>query len=457
MSARKALSVLFILLSSVCGAQTETPAVETGGKSLYAALFGGLFVNAVFHGSSRLFGADFAQTSWESVQTNLHSPWVWDNDVFLFNHPGHPYQGGLYHAAARAGGFTFYESLFFDALGSLTWELLGETDIPALNDLIVTTAGGAVFGEMAHLLYLEAASPWAAVPVSPMSAVTNAALKRTPRRTRNLYRFSAGAGAGWLRSSKEIQPRFKKLSEANPTSMFPVYLGFDVVYNNPFTHASTTPYSQFEIMALLGGSFWPPWMDWTILTDGYLLSFNPVYTEKNELSTGLSLHYDLIAGGNMNFSSQALDWTVKWRRLFANTALEVKTHAGWTFFSSSQYYPADDRSSSLDSRDAGNDYGTGGNLKGTITVRHKKRGTLSIGIFNYLFYIIPYNKPDSGGFDSLHLSYLEYSWRFNERLSLALNNSFYIKLTHPRYYTGVVEMANRVMVHVNWTVYARDR
>jgi hypothetical protein len=71
-----------------------------------------------FHLTSRLFGAGFAQTSLESVKTNLNSPWVWDNDVFLVNHPGHPYQGGLYHAAARSNAFSFYESVFLTA-----WEV----------------------------------------------------------------------------------------------------------------------------------------------------------------------------------------------------------------------------------------------------------------------------------------------------------------------------------------------
>jgi hypothetical protein len=40
-------------------------------KTVYPALLGGLLVNTVFHLSSRLFGADFAQTTFASIKTNL--------------------------------------------------------------------------------------------------------------------------------------------------------------------------------------------------------------------------------------------------------------------------------------------------------------------------------------------------------------------------------------------------
>ncbi|MDR0552219.1 MAG: DUF3943 domain-containing protein, partial [Spirochaetaceae bacterium] len=92
-------------------AEADSGILPAREKKLYPALLGGLFANAAFHLTVRLFGADFAQTNLESIKVNINSLWVWDNDRFPFNHPGHPYQGGLYHAAARASGFTFYESI----------------------------------------------------------------------------------------------------------------------------------------------------------------------------------------------------------------------------------------------------------------------------------------------------------------------------------------------------------
>jgi hypothetical protein len=405
----------------------------------------------VFHFTSRLFGADFAQTSIDSIKTNLTSTWVWDSDNFLFNHPGHPYQGGLYHAAARSNGFSFYESMFFDGLGSLTWELFGETDIPALNDLIVTTFGGAIFGEMLHLLYLETDSVWAGILVSPMDALNNAVLRKHPSRTHNLYYFSAMAGPGWIQSIKEDRQQ-NNGTEPTPLSIFTGNIGCEVIYGNPFVQNSKTPYSQFEIKMQLGVSIRSLWLDWTILTDAYLVSFNPIYTEKNILSTGLSMHYDLITGNNTNFASNALDWSLKWKHIFKNSSIELKAHAGWTFFGSSQYYPlAEIAGVDLDLHEADNDYGVGCNAKFSFAIQNKKFGEITIGAYSYLLYIIPRNKPDSSGIEFFNLSFFEYSYPFTKNISIFVSNSLYMKSGTSHRNVNVVESADRVILGVKLT------
>ena len=432
--------VFFTLLGTLAAQEPENTR-----KELYPALLGGLFTNTAFHLTSRLFGADFAQTSPESVKTNLTSAWVWDSDHFLFNHPGHPYQGGLYHASARASGFNFYESMFFDGIGSLTWELFGETDIPALNDLVVTTSGGAVFGEILHRLYLETGSVWAGIPVSPMDALTNAVLGQRPSKTGNLYYFSAMAGSSWIQSIKQEK------QYGSETAVFTGNIGGEIVYGNPFAANSKIPYSQFEVKMQLGLSPRPLWLDWTILTDGFLVSFNPVYTAKDSLSTGLSMQYDLITGNNTNFASNALDWSVKWKRSFRNTHTELKAHTGWTFFGSSQYYPlAEITGEGLDTHDADNDYGTGVNLKLSFTIQTSKYGKITLGACSYLLYIIPWNKPESRGIESFNLSYFEYTYSFTKNISLFLSNSLYLKSGTSQRRINVVESANRIILGVQW-------
>jgi hypothetical protein len=420
------------------------PAAEH--TSLYAALGGGLFANGVFHGAARLFGADFAQTSIDSYWTNLTSTWVWDNDAFLFNHPGHPYQGGLYHAAARAGGFSFYEALFFDTLGSVTWELFGETDIPSCNDLIITTFGGAVFGEMMHRLYLETSSLAGRVAVSPLDALTSAALRKRPRQTHNLSYLSAMSGASWIRSGKGVEREFQNGRENMPLrkDIYNIDIGFEAVYGDPFTHASRVPYSQFEIATQIGGSFWPLWLDWTIIAEGYLFAFNPVFTERDSLSTGFSLHYDMIAGSNINCSSQALDWSVKWKHNFTNTTIALKASAGWTVFGSSQYYP------DIAASAAENDFGTGANAKVTFSLLTPRLGTFTLGTYNYLIYIIPHNKPDSSGVDFFNLSCFRYSYPLTKKFSINIDNALYLKHTKSRKRENTVEMTNRVMLYGKW-------
>jgi hypothetical protein len=64
----------------------------------------------------------------------------------------HPYHGNLYFNAARTNGLTFWESAPYSLLGSAMWEFLGETEPPAINDIIATTCGGIALGEMTHRL-----------------------------------------------------------------------------------------------------------------------------------------------------------------------------------------------------------------------------------------------------------------------------------------------------------------
>ena len=98
--------------------------------------------------------SDFAQTTLNSLKRNFTDGIVWDNDFFITNMFMHPYHGNLYFNAARTNGLTFWESAPFSLLGSAMWEFLGETEPPAINDLIATTCGGMAIGEMTHRLSL---------------------------------------------------------------------------------------------------------------------------------------------------------------------------------------------------------------------------------------------------------------------------------------------------------------
>ena len=98
--------------------------------------------------------SDFAQTTLNSLKHNFTDGMVWDNDYFITNLFAHPYHGNLYFNAARTNGLTFWESAPYALGGSLMWEFLGETEPPAINDVIATSCGGMAIGEMTHRLSL---------------------------------------------------------------------------------------------------------------------------------------------------------------------------------------------------------------------------------------------------------------------------------------------------------------
>jgi hypothetical protein len=66
----------------------------------------------------------WAQVTPDSIWENLTGPWEWDRDEYFANQFGHPYQGSIYHAAARSNGFNFYQAVLFDTFGSLSRKIL---------------------------------------------------------------------------------------------------------------------------------------------------------------------------------------------------------------------------------------------------------------------------------------------------------------------------------------------
>lgn len=78
------------------------------------------------------------------------SAWAWDDNQFSTNHFDHPYHGQLYFNAFRSNGYNLWQSSVATFAGSYLWETGGETQSPSINDLINTTFGGIVLGEMLH-------------------------------------------------------------------------------------------------------------------------------------------------------------------------------------------------------------------------------------------------------------------------------------------------------------------
>ena len=91
-----------------------------------------------------------------NLENNLHRTWVVDNDKFSTNQFLHPYQGSIYQGFARSTGLDFWEASAYTFMGSLLWEVAGESTNPSINDQIASGIGGNFLGEplfrMASLL-----------------------------------------------------------------------------------------------------------------------------------------------------------------------------------------------------------------------------------------------------------------------------------------------------------------
>jgi len=145
-----------ILLSGTVQAAPPSPAGPAPGAprrrvALAAAECAGLNVAvwAFFH---YVEDAYYTYISWDTMQDNVHDSFEWDPNLFCVNFFHHPYHGGLSFNAARANGLGYWGSTFSAFGGSLMWEFLLEYNRPSINDLVLTTTGGSVFGEVTHRL-----------------------------------------------------------------------------------------------------------------------------------------------------------------------------------------------------------------------------------------------------------------------------------------------------------------
>ena len=94
--------------------------------------------------------AFYSYISWETIADNLTDGWEWDRSQYFVNFYHHPYHGYLYYSAGRANGLGYWGSALAALGGSLMWEMMMEKYRPSINDLITTTCGGIVYGEIGH-------------------------------------------------------------------------------------------------------------------------------------------------------------------------------------------------------------------------------------------------------------------------------------------------------------------
>ncbi|MBQ9203433.1 MAG: DUF3943 domain-containing protein [Prevotella sp.] len=221
-------------------------------------------INVLVHCFDRFVTSEeFAQTTLRSIRRNFTDGLVWDNDVFITNMFAHPYHGNLYFNSARSNGLSFWESAPYALGGSLMWEFLGETEPPAVNDLIATSMGGIAIGEITHRIsnvvlndrsrgfrrFLREAAATIIDPMKGFNRLLSGDAWRV-RHDHHLYHdrrelpldFSVSTGYRYVADDGS-------LFRGEPTGYVTLYLG----YGNPVdgeTH--TTPYDFFDVEANFG-------------------------------------------------------------------------------------------------------------------------------------------------------------------------------------------------------------
>jgi hypothetical protein len=404
-------------------------------------------INLVGNGYWRLWGPDSeaAYFTLDSIRANLN-PRVWGfeagqgGDTFLVNQFFHPYAGAVYFASARSNNFNFYWSILSSTFGSLSWEALGETDSPALSDLINTAFGGIVLGEILHRLYIELdkgglAAKIGATILSPADSVTAAVRgygpDKGPVKTGGA---SLAFGFSWL-NARFFENNDKITSWDKPSA----FVGFDLVYGDPYTAQSKTPFAQFDLNTSLTASV-PLVYNFTFVGGGYLASWLLTDDDVNQASNGVTLHFDNFVTDkgsimdlnngreNLSFNANSLDYTINWRRQGRSAfnqpfEFSMKTSLGFSPWAVTDYNGGPNK-------DDYYLYLFGGNIKLFLELRQvKEDGGTKNGhsLALSLCFYDTWNIPNTPGFDvnTLFLfSKIGYSFPLSGRFSLYAADSF---------------------------------
>ncbi len=430
------LAAAFFLFGSLFFAQNETEKIIRPLPTFKSGLIATaetLGSNVVLASFNRfILRADFAQISLDSIYDNLTHCWVWDNDEFVVNQLGHPYQGSFYFAAGRANNFNFYESIGYALLGSVTWEYFAETERQSVNDLICTPFGGAALGEVFHRLYIEASGAKSifAFVVSPMDALNslitgNSCVRDTKDGVTSFENFISLGGIAERTHSAE------KSYDNNENINGNLHGGFSLIYGNPFRNEKSIPFSYFNFDLEGGGTI--KYYEVKTNVEGSLFRLGTKYTEKSSFSSALAMTFKVDWTKLSSYSVNGLGLIFNSLSEFQNGfILEQKLNLSGTFFATGDCYalyrgyiklPDDGIERRL------YDYGVGFYGHYNFSARQNYFGRMNfnasiLGFFDIETAVPSYAKKGSTYIAETALSYEHF---VKKNVSLGLKGSYYFK------------------------------
>jgi Domain of unknown function (DUF3943) len=302
---------------------------------------------------------------------NLKAGFEWDDNPWMVNQFGHPYQGSDYFTVGRAHGLTFWESASVAAFGSATWEYFAESNRASLNDLINTTLGGITLGEVRHRTAWLIRDPTlegsrrskkeaiAAIidPFGFLARWTSGDAKTVSVKPDYLIpsRVGFGGAAGVIWQGTSVR---------DAQSQHRGYIEMDLEYGDIRSGKSRTPYEAFTFNFASGSAQ---------MTQSSIRGRLYSTTAKNHLQVSLFQTYDFNINRAYHFGGQGLEVELGASiRLTPTTTLWMAATGGANILGAVDTLieapPHDERP------DRDYDYGPGGRIGGIIQlVRNRRR------------------------------------------------------------------------------------
>ncbi len=247
----------------------------------------------------------------DSWKANLKTGLVYDHhDDFPTNQTLHPFNGAIYYNSARTNGFNFWESTLFTAAGSLMWEFFGETEAASLNDVLTTSLGGAVSGEVFYRLSAMLLDNTAS-GASRLFREIGAAVLNPPGLFNRHVRgeltkdFPNPDDRMPAAFSAEVYAGYQRLNDGPPSVVVSPnqgLLGVFIRYGDPFSGANVKPFDSFEALleiypsSKITGSRW--------MERGLLASWGISSSAAAEHRLGLFMGYEYTNNQSQIVSAQ---------------------------------------------------------------------------------------------------------------------------------------------------------
>jgi hypothetical protein len=253
---------------------------------------------------------EFSKVDFGSIRNNLSLKSLqWDSDPFFNNQFSHPYHGSFYFNAFRAEGYSFWSAAPATFAGSVIWELAGEKDRPSSNDLINTTLGGMVFGEMTHRLSSRVITDPSnnknsflhivGLLIDPMNALTYS--KKNKLRSA-LFRDTTVTQMSLTAGSRKYRPGDIKSLVPGWDQWF---TRLSIIYGDRFSQVKH-PFDYFSFQLELGSA--SPSLLNTAHISGALTGRSFLVSSRTRFAILLLLDYDYFQNPGISYGMQSFHW-----------------------------------------------------------------------------------------------------------------------------------------------------
>jgi hypothetical protein len=359
-------------------------------RRVAAAYFQAAVINVIYNIGNQVRGEHTAKISFKSWWNNMKYGFEWDDNPFVTNQFGHPYQGSNYYTAGRANGMSYWESAALTAFGSATWEYFGENNYASFNDLVNTTLGGIALGEAFHRaawmirdthatgkkrLWQEIAGT-AVDPMGGFNRFVSGDASRVSDKPATFRPASSTAvgsvGALWQGDNDNA------FSESPDP-----FLEMDLVYGKPLEGRGRTPFEAFTVNFRMGGGQGLS----DVRVRGRLFG-QPV--DHGKLHLALAHSFDYVANRAYKFGRQGFDFVLSKRiGTIEGMSAVILGGAGVTAQGAIDRVPAEGPIPEVpEGEERDYDYGPGTAFGGTATFQRNGRTFFDVAYQGFQIYVV---------------------------------------------------------------------